>query len=455
MRTTALNPTVWLLAATAVAALVGSARNRGARAVVEIVVRWACAWAVLIPLTALAVFGVGSRVVLGYLSAGSYAEEVVAARTFLASGRLYSANGRGDLDDWLSAPAGMSVPWGDLPGVTPCQANALENRERFYTAHAHSPMLLLAAVPVVAFAGGKGLFVLLVMLSIASVAVMWTAAVSLTGFALRSREGLLILVAVSAWQPVLAGIRQGDAVLPAAGLVVCAWRFGPWRRRGPAALAAAAAACLALPAAGALAALWRSSARTGALALGAYALMAGATLALAGFQTLPDHVRIMGETARTYAEAIPNYALAGRLLNAVGAVGAVAVAALIVLVSWARARSLDAAFAVFAAAGLLVAPILWSQHLSLAFIPAVLLLRRVVSGGSSLALGGWAVLMLVLSLPDPAVIAFTRAVGSFAPLVPVVSFAVFALWVSAVLIDRPSRVAALAGSPSTAIRVIP
>ena len=102
MRTTVLNPTIWLLAATAVAALVGSARRRDAQEVSRALLRWACAWPVLILVTALAIFGVGSRVVLGYLAPGAYAEEVIAARTFLATGQLYSGDARSELAEWLS-----------------------------------------------------------------------------------------------------------------------------------------------------------------------------------------------------------------------------------------------------------------------------------------------------------------------------------------------------------------
>ena len=61
MRTTLLNPTVWLLAALCVAGLIGAWRGRSARASADSVFTLASSWPVLIPFVGLTVFGLGSR----------------------------------------------------------------------------------------------------------------------------------------------------------------------------------------------------------------------------------------------------------------------------------------------------------------------------------------------------------------------------------------------------------
>src|SRR6186713_1664338 len=106
MRTTLLNPTVWLLAALCVAGLIGALRGRTARASADSLVRVASAWPVLLALVGLAIFGLGSRAVLGFLSPGAYAEEVVAARTFLNERELQGGSPTAPTD--LTASAALA-----------------------------------------------------------------------------------------------------------------------------------------------------------------------------------------------------------------------------------------------------------------------------------------------------------------------------------------------------------
>jgi hypothetical protein len=228
------------------------------------------------------------------------------------------------------------------------------------------------------------------------------------------------------WQPVIAGLRQGDAVLPAAGLVALSWHLA--RRGRGAAFASAVAACLTVPAIGVLPAMLRQAPRTGSLALAVVFVAGLATVSVAGASVVPDFARTMAETTRTYADAVANYSVAGRML---GAGTPVAMLALCGVLGWTwwRARTIDAAFAGFVAAGLLVAPVLWSQHLALAFVPALALLAHVLRTGSPLALSAWAVLMLSLSLPDTAVIGLSRALSSMLDHhVSPVPLATVALW---------------------------
>ncbi|MBA2304153.1 MAG: DUF2029 domain-containing protein, partial [Acidobacteria bacterium] len=266
--TTLLNPTVWLLVATALVALAGVFRQRDARQSLETVVHYACMWPVLTLLVGMAAAGVGSRAVLGFLAPGAYAEEVIAARSFLDARRLYSANPRQELEEWSSGSGAARLPWASVPGISPCQASALSDRARFYTNHAHTPMLLLAGVPIVMASGGHGVYATLLLLSLLAVLAMVAVLLERAGLAWRSRPALLVLAAIAGWQPVLAGIRQGDAVLPVAALVALAWHLAARHvRGGRAGLAAGIAACLTVPAIGILPALLRTWRRAGTLAV--------------------------------------------------------------------------------------------------------------------------------------------------------------------------------------------
>jgi hypothetical protein len=376
---------------------------------------------ILLLLIAMALANAGSRIVLGYLSPGAYAEEVVAAHRFTGEGGLYGTS--------TGVPALQTTgaaPWASLPGITACQANAMENRERFFTEHAHPPTLLLAGVPVVRVAGAKGLYVAVVLLSLAAVLAMVWVALERAGIPWRSRQALLVFAVILGWQPVIAGIRQGDAVLPAAGLVALSWHFARVGRGS--AFTSALAACLTVPAIGVLPAMLRQAPRAGSAALLLVFVMGLATVTIAGASVMPDFARTMSETTRTYADAVANYSVAGRVLGAGTPVAAVALG-LVFGWTWWRARTVDAAFAGFVAAGLLVAPVLWSQHLALTFVPALALLAHVLRTGSPLALSAWALLMLSLSLPDTAVIGISRGLSAMLDQhVSPVPLATVALW---------------------------
>src|SRR5215207_4193452 len=158
MRTTLLNPTAWLLAATAVTAIAGSLRGRTASDSAAAVVRYATMWPVLAMLLAMSAVGIGSRAVLGFLAPGAYAEEVAAARTFLDQRGLYSNDSLTKVQELVGESGGAALPWAGLPGISGCQANAIENRAKFFTNHAHTPMLLLAGVPIVSLGGSRALY---------------------------------------------------------------------------------------------------------------------------------------------------------------------------------------------------------------------------------------------------------------------------------------------------------
>lgn len=429
MRTTLLNPTVWLLSATFVAGVAGALRRRQPRESIAQVLRYATRWPLLIVLGLLAAGGIGSRAVLGFLSPGAYAEEVLAARTFLEDRQLYGASSAAEVGEALAGTEAPLADWARLPGITPCQANAMANRARFYTDHAHPPMLLLAGVPVVHLGGGRALYVVLTILSAGAVLLMAAILANRWGIPWRSRNGLLLLVAIAGWQPVLAGIRQGDAVLLSAGLVALAWYSTSSPRIRTAGLAGGLASCLTVPGVGVLPALLRSAPGAGIFAIAILLAAVGGTIALAGFPVVSGFVQTIAETARTYAAAPSNHGVAGRFLaGGFGSLTLVAVLAVLVVCSWWRARTPDLAFALFLTVGLMIAPVVWSQHLSLLLVPAAILLGRIVTQGSSPALAAWSLLMLFFSLPDMAAARLCGIISAGAQPMPVVPIALLVLW---------------------------
>ena len=374
MRTTLLNPTVWLLVGVAVSAAAGVWRGDTARRAFDRMARLATSWPVLAALLMLTCGGVGSRVVIGYMSPGVYAEEVVSARSFLEERRLYAGSeSRARLAAWMAeAPAGDPFT---LPGISPCQASAMASRPTYFTSQGHPPTLLLASVPVVSLAGGHGLYIMLTVASLAGILLVAALLARVSGVQWRSRGALVLTLALIAWQPVLAGLRQGDAVVSAAALVVVAWHFARLGR-GWAAGAVGLACCLALPALGSLFALARCRPRAGMVALVLVAAAVTAAGVVGGIGIFADFGSAVVFSARTYADSPANYAVAGRLQGAgISTMLSVAVFALVAAIGLARSRTVDSAFAAGLALGLLAVPILWSQHLTLALLPLAELLR--------------------------------------------------------------------------------
>jgi hypothetical protein len=433
--TTFLNPTIWLLVAVVAASARAIVRGRPPRAALGDVIDTATRWPVIALLAAMALGGLGSRAVVGWLAPGAYAEDVVQARAFLSAHRFYRGDERAELGRWLRETPPAARAW-TLPGVSECQASAFEHRQQFYTSQAHSPVLLLASTPVVAIAGGRGLYATLVVLSLAALGAAWLGLVRQGGVPPRSREAWLGAVALAGWQPVLAGLRQGDVVLIAASLVVCAWSLARRERWAAAGAVAGLAAVVAPAAAGGVLALARWPRAFGWACLTAGGAIA-ATLAVGGPMLLADFTDNAMTAARTYAGVMPNYALAGRLVGGGLLPAAWAGAAFVLLASlaWRRARTVDQAFGLFTLLGLLAAPIVWSQHVALALVPLAVLLAATTHPVGSAGLLAWAALATIVSLPDPAVALMSDAMWSTGwPLVPC---ALAALWVLLLVVFVP------------------
>lgn len=441
--TTFLNPTVLLLAAIAIAGVAGARRRWQGRESLEMVVRYSSGWPVLLALLLLAAAGAGSRAVLGFLAPGAYAEEVIAARSFIETGRLYATDARQELARWMAESHAPPVPWADVPGISGCEVSAITDRAALFRSNAHMPPLLLAAVPIVSLGGGHALYVTLLILSLISIAVIVGVLLEYWDIPWRSRRALLVLAAVTGWQPVLAAIRQGDVILPVAALIVLAWHLST-RLPSPraAAIATGVASWFALPAILLMPALFRSSRTSGLLAVVISITGVVVTVSAAGTDVISSFAHTTLLAANTYAGLVANYAIFARGISAPVAYPVAALAVVLVF-SWWRSYTVTDAFSLWSTVGLMLAPVVWSQHLVLALLPAAVLLRRVLRNGSPAALSAWAVLILVLSLPDGSSVWLTeilrRAIGGALPVPALALVALFgALLYSAEMSDAPA-----------------
>jgi len=427
--TTLLNSTLWLLAVLLAFATMAAARGRSPRDAATRAIAIATWWPVLTLVGLMTAAGVGSRLFLGYVSPGAYAEEVVGARAFLAERRLYQGDDRADLRRWLDAEPMPADPFA-IPGITACQADAMASRPQFYTGQGHPPVLLLASAPIVAVFGGRGVFVLMSLAAIAALVAAIRALARWAGIDPPSQQTWLLAAAVFGWQPVIAGLRQGDAAVLAGALVVLAWQLRANTTAGG--LAAGIAGAIAPPALAASAALVRLRSTAAVVAAGVLAAAGLATVAAGGLLVVADYARLVVAAARAYADAPLNYAIAGRLLANASTLVPIAVLGLLLggITAW-RARSGDAAFAAWLALAMLASPIVWSQHLLLTLVPVAVLFSRVFDARSSWPLVAWTLLTMVLSLPDPAMAHLRDAIALVSPRaadVPLVSVGLVAMW---------------------------
>jgi hypothetical protein len=215
-------------------------------------------------------------------------------------------------------------------------------------------------------------------------------------------------MAIAGWQPVFAAIRQGDAVLVVAGLLVGAWSLLQTNRTVLPGLLLGVSGALFLPASVMLLPVAPRSRPAFAVAVATLLLALAGSAALGGAMLFVDYAASTIASARVYAASPITYSLIAKLLvigttATLPAVLAAAAIAVTALMAWRRKASaaLDISFASFAALAFLLSPIAWSQHVTLLVFPLTVLLARAISSRRPGWLFAWAALALLLSLPDP------------------------------------------------------
>lgn len=383
MLTTAANPALWLLALIAAIAGTGALAGHTPARVRERLIGLFTATPLLVALMSASLAGAAARTALGARVAGEYADEVVAARSFLADRRLYAADPARQLDLVL-AENPSAVPSWAMAGLSPCQADALEGPARFYSSRPHSPFLLLMSVPVVATMGARGYYFLIAALSMVSCCAIAMALAHAVDARRRSRVAVALAAALLGWQPVLASIRTGDIAVIIAALLVAGWlavRAGHQRRAGLVLGAAASLQPLAL-----VTIVWlaRRAPRAALTALGVVSMAAAITVAGAGAGVFSEFLAVVRESARTYAAAPQNYAPLSKLAWLLPGDLTIGLAVVLILgislaVTFARPaigelrHAADRELGVFAAAVLLISPVAWSHHVAVLALPLALL----------------------------------------------------------------------------------
>jgi hypothetical protein len=445
MWTAILNPTNWLLMAIAAGAIVAPRRlwhggvpaSIGRSVPTFVIAGFVCA----------AVATAGARIVWGYVAPGAYLEEVAAAR-LLVDGRDLSVDEARDAltGETVGAPAPRD--W-LLEGLSSCHAGAVTGRASFFTSHGHPPFLLAASMPIVAIGGGRALFIVLTLLSVAAVLV---ASRVLVGELAPDHAAYwpVLPIVLLGWQPVLAGLRHGDVAFMASALAVVAWAASRRGRDGVAGVAAGIAASISPGLVALVPALAARSRRAFGVALATIA--SGLTVAMvAGGAQLLQSVASSGYTAaETYAVAGFNYSLLGRALTGTrwATILVLLLAGLCVAAAVRRAgrapKALgtavgphDAVVALFCCLAVVISPVAWSQQVSFLLLPLAVLLTVVVGEQRPVALVVWCVLTLLVSFPDQVVsraLVATAAATGADPLttipVPVAATTALAVWLA-------------------------
>lgn len=450
MWTLVLNATNWLVAGLGVAALAVPCRVFGNRLVAMRSLRGA---ALLLTVAAvLAGASVATRLVLGYAAPGAYAEEVAAARLLL-DGRPVAGGEREAVREWL-AEEQVSHDW-LAGGLSTCQAGAAAGRARFFTSQGHPPFLLVASVPIVAWAGGRGLFVVVTALTLLLLAVAGWRLVTELVPSPAPWHCALAIVAIAGWQPVLAGLRQGDAVLMASALVVVAWNA---LRHGRAVAAGVFIGLAASVSLGVLLVVPVLALQRPRAALAALATVAGGLAVAAGVGGTPLLAGVAQAgygAALTYAGTTFNYSLLGRVLAGhswAPVLGVVLAVFCAVVAGYAGDRGRAGSppsnetpndrgvelLPLGCCVAVLGSPVAWSQHLAIMLLPLAILLAAQWRTGNRVGLVTWCLLALALALPDSAVRWTSHATALFvqggtAGLLPLPMAAVIAVtaWIAA------------------------
>ena len=186
------------------------------------VLAWCRRPAALTVIGVFALAGVGSRIVAGYYAPADFAQEVVAAQRFDATGTLYSKTVDADMRAWLAADPPPHQNW--LPMAARERFAALrQNLPELYGAQAHPPLLLLAVWPLVHLLGGYNAYLVVTAATLAAAIVAVT--LMLWWAAPRSVTKWWLLAALLAlgWQPTLTSIRNGQVGVVIAALGIAGW----------------------------------------------------------------------------------------------------------------------------------------------------------------------------------------------------------------------------------------
>ena len=444
-----VNPTFWLL----IGLLVASAWPRSSWPTG--LPRTSTSIVFLALFTVCALANVGVRGLVGQAVPGDFAQEVVAARSFQATGSLYSADINADVRVWLRAEPPALPLWLPGPLADYLRTRQASGRNQLVT-QAHPPTLLLSVAPLIAIVGAPTAFWLLAFASVVAAVVASQQLLTAWRPAAAPTERWLAAVALISWQPVLATIRDGQFSVLIGALLIAAWRAVRSGRLPWGGAAAGMATALKLYPATLfllMAVRWRRSLGTG---LSVVAVAFAAVVAVAGVQAWVEYAASAEIIGRWFAPEPHNLAISARIAAIsppewlAGAYALVTTAMCLVTFNamwrggWGRTDpfAVDVEFGLFIALAMLLSPVAWSHYAFMLAQPLAVILVACLRSGSRLALPCWAFAVLLLAVPDDWVRALWAMLPPSEALIRLVSPGVVVLLLWVVLLRLRSLTAA-------------
>jgi Glycosyltransferase family 87 len=431
MLTTLVNPTIlFLLAVTLLSILSLLAARFGLAAAgvrLQAIQRGLVASRAVLSVLALgAILGIGSRMYLSYLAPGDILQNTISAQEFAHGRSLYPS----DLNDLVLAELRDHPPAEPLSSQIPRLKNLQTQQfevSRLNVVNAHPPLFSLLMVPLVAVCGiyFPAIVVNLALLCLYGYVLYHLLSALFPGLSSFCRT--LLMVLGFGWAPVFASIRHASQSLLIGSLVMlCWWLIREGRDGLGGAILGLAVNLKVYPATVFLYLIlkrWRAfiaaSAATLALAVFAWLCVGGRDIARFAATTKT----VVATFGSSRINTSPFAVIIGALDISVSSKAANVVlivigAAFVFSAAWilhagpgsrgAGARNSDLDFAIATCLMCLISPIVWTHYYSVLILPLAVIAKHGVSwtqdGAPKVV---FLLLVLVLSLPDPPVLAFS------------------------------------------------
>ena len=381
----------------------------------------------------------GSFVSLGYglyrayISPRDLLQDIVSAREYLA-GRSLFPDHMNELMRQAVAEESRPSPFWWAPHFQEREARA---RDRTFTEHwvqAHPPVMTLFVAPFVAGVGILGTQVVVLLLSLAALALTLVLLGRGLEWQLARRQWLILVLAVLGAEPVVTSLRSGQTGLLLGALMVAGWYALKRGRPLTAGVAVGLATGLKLFPGLLLIYFLLRQRKAFVAAAGTLLVLALLVGTLTGWHTFAEYAATTRGVVDKYAQYPNNLSLLGLAARALEAPGEasgkarvffylLAVAAVVAACRVSGGprreedkRSLDYEYALFVALMPLLSPISWDHYLSVLLLPlAVLGTRALTATAPWPAALGFLGIVVVLLLPDTTFVYALPTLGTWIP----------------------------------------
>jgi 4-amino-4-deoxy-L-arabinose transferase-like glycosyltransferase len=380
------------------------------------------------------VVSLGYGLYRAYISPRDLLQDIVSAQEYLA-GRSLFPDHMNELMRQAVAEEPRPSPFWWAPQFQEREARA---RERTFTEHwvqAHPPPMTLFVAPFVAHCGILGTQVVILLLSLAALALTLVLLGRGLEWKLARRQWLILVLAVLGAEPIVTTLRSGQTGLLLGGLMVVGWYALKRGRPLLAGVAVGLATGLKLFPGLLLIYFLLRQRKAFAAAAGTLLVLVLLVGTLTGWHTFAEYTATTRGVVDEYAQFPNNLSLLGlaaRTLEAPGTASGkarvffylLALAAIVAAALVSRRgpqpsednRSLDIEYALFVALMPLLSPISWDHYLSVLLLPlAVLGTRTLTAAAPWSAVLGFVSIVVVLILPDTTFVYFLPSLGSWVP----------------------------------------